>query len=123
MIAEPIERSGLPILGVILAGGMSRRYGRDKALASLDGVPLLQWVIDRIRPQVDVLALSGAARPEFALPAIPDGVDGAGPLAALCSILAWAEDRDILLVATFSCDTPFLPRNVVNVLGTALDAT
>lgn len=109
-----------PILGVILAGGLSRRYGSDKAQACLGGVPLLQWVVERLRPQVDALALSGETRPDFALPIIPDRIADAGPLAALCSILAWAEERQFPLVATLPCDTPFPPRNMVAILRTAL---
>jgi len=108
-------------LGVILAGGASRRYGSDKALAVLNGAPLLQWVVTRARPQVDSLAISGAARRGFALPVIADGVKNAGPLSALCSILGWAEREGFPLVATFSCDTPFIPSGVVSSLRQALE--
>jgi len=103
----------LPVLGVIFAGGASRRYGRDKALARLGGVTLLERVIDRVRPQVDVLAISGSVREGFALPVIADDVKLGGPLTALRSVLVWAEGRDLPLVATFSCDTPFLPGDLV----------
>lgn len=110
----------IPVLGVVLAGGASRRYGSDKALAMLDGTPLLQWVVDRVRPQVDVLAISGTSRMGVTLPIIADAVGGCGPLSALCSILAWAKERNLPLVATFSCDTPFIPRDAVSDLRAAL---
>ena len=108
------------VLGAVFAGGASRRYGSDKALALLGGVPLLERVVTRARPQVDELVLSGAARDGFPLTAIPDNAADAGPLAALCSVLAWAERRSFPLVATFSCDAPFVPHDLVQSLHAAL---
>lgn len=86
----------------------------------LDGMPLLQWVVDRVRPQVDVLAVSGGNRAGFSLPIIADQVSNAGPLSALCSILAWAEQKNLPLVMTFSCDTPFIPHDIVDGLRRVL---
>ena len=122
MVADPLGDRGrrAPVLGVVLAGGASRRYGRDKALALLGGIPLLQWVVDRIRPQVNELAISGDTRPGFDLQAIPDEMPDSGPLAALCSILAWAEGKGFALVMTTSCDTPFVPRDIGSVLHASL---
>jgi molybdopterin-guanine dinucleotide biosynthesis protein A len=122
MVIGPLENVGriAPVLGVILAGGASRRYGQDKALALLGGVPLLQWVVDRLRPQVNELAISGETRPGFDLQAIPDELPDTGPLAALCSILAWAERKGFPLVMTASCDTPFVPRDICSVLHVSL---
>jgi len=110
----------LGVLGVVLAGGASRRYGSDKASAMLNGMPLVQWVVDRVRPQVDVLAVSGGNRAGLSLPIIADQVRNAGPLSALCSILAWAEQKNLPLVTTFSCDTPFIPHDIVDGLRRAL---
>jgi molybdopterin-guanine dinucleotide biosynthesis protein A len=108
------------VLGVIFAGGASRRYGDDKALAELGGAYLLQRVVDRIQPQVSALAISGEKRAGFVLPTIPDELQGAGPLAALRSVLVWAEQHEFALAMTVSCDTPFIPRNIVSVLHAAL---
>lgn len=119
---EPIHLTNqVAVLGAIFAGGASRRYGSDKALAVLDGLPLMQWVIARTKPQVDKLVLSGVTRNDFPLPTIPDRLKDAGPLAALCSILAWAERENIPLVATFSCDAPFVPLVIVSKLRMALE--
>jgi molybdopterin-guanine dinucleotide biosynthesis protein A len=108
------------VLGVIFAGGASRRYGQDKVLARLDGIPLLQWVADRFGPQVDTLAISGQPRPGLSIPSIPDQFHGAGPLAALCSVLRLAVQKKWPLVATVSGDTPFIPGDMVGRLATAL---
>lgn len=123
LVSDPLGRQGgqEAVLGVILAGGASRRYGQDKALAMLGSVPLLQRVVDRLLPQVSELAISGEIRPSFALQAIADEQPNAGPLAALCSILIWAERKGFPLVMTLSCDTPFVPRDIAAVLRKALE--
>lgn len=108
------------VLGVIFAGGASRRYGRDKGLANLDGVPLLQHVIDRFAPQLDMLVIGGRPRTEFSIPNIPDGLPGTGPLGALCDIIRLAEEKGWERLATVSCDTPFIPADMVDRLSAAL---
>ena len=111
---------GGAILGVVFAGGASRRYGHDKASAELDGISLLHRVASCIRPQVDALAISGRSRRQFAIPNIPDELAGDGPLAALCSVLRLATREGWPFVTTVSCDTPFIPGNIVSKLNTAL---
>jgi molybdopterin-guanine dinucleotide biosynthesis protein A len=108
------------VLGVIFAGGASRRFSQDKVPAKLDGIPLLQRVADRFGPQADTLAVSGQHRPEFPFPNIPDRLHGAGPLAALSSVLRLAAQQKWPLVATVSGDTPFIPRDMVARLAAAL---
>lgn len=115
MVHDPLgdhERNA-PVLGVILVGGASRRYGQDKAMAHLDGIPMVQRVATRVGPQVSMLVASGAGRPGLDLAVIPDAEPHGGPFQALLSTLIWAGERDFELVATFSCDTPFLPPNLV----------
>ncbi len=102
-----------PVLGVILAGGASRRYGSDKALARLGDRALLGRVIDRVRPQVDALVISGPSRSDFSIPAIMDEQPGQGPLEGVCTVMRWAYARRIKLIATFACDTPFIPADIV----------
>ena len=68
-------------VGVVLAGGAgSRMGGRDKALVTLAGRPLLDHVLDRIRPQVAAVAVAAGDDPgRFAgwdLPALSDPVPG-----------------------------------------------
>jgi molybdopterin-guanine dinucleotide biosynthesis protein A len=123
VVAQTLSRPERPdpVLGAILAGGASRRYGSDKALAMLNGAPLLHWVVTRVQPQVDRLVISGTVRRGFPFPVIADGVKDAGPLSALCAILGRAEQEGFPLVALFSCDTPFVPLNIVGDLRAALD--
>ena len=85
----------MSIVGLLLAGGLSRRMGGgDKALRRLGDRTLLDHVIDRMRPQVAALVLNANGDPaRFAgigLPVASDSVpDFAGPLAG---ILAGLDD-------------------------------
>jgi len=85
----------MKVVGLLLAGGQSRRMGGgDKALRLLGGIPLLARVIERLRPQVDALVLNAngdAARfAKFGLPVVSDSVpDFAGPLAGVLAGLDW----------------------------------
>jgi molybdopterin-guanine dinucleotide biosynthesis protein A len=111
------------ILGVILAGGASRRFGGDKCLASLCGKPLLAWVIERARPQVEVLLVNANtdnARRISDLECVADEAPGEGPLAGILAALREAERRRLTHVASFACDTPFFPRDTVARLKDAL---
>ena len=119
-----------PIVGVLLAGGQSRRMGGgDKCLQMLGGETLLAHAIARARPQVDVLILNANGdRARFAaydLPVVPDVIDGhAGPLAGVLSGMEWARAHrpDCATIASFATDAPFFPRDLVPRLSAARKA-
>lgn len=69
----------MTILGAILAGGKSSRFGCDKALALVHNKPLMQHAIDRLEPQVDAIVCCGHAWPNIEM--ISDlPTQGLGPL-------------------------------------------
>jgi molybdopterin-guanine dinucleotide biosynthesis protein A len=111
----------MKVVGLLLAGGQSRRMGGgDKALRLLGGIPLLARVIERLRPQVDALVLNAngdAARfAKFGLPVVSDSVpDFAGPLAGVLAGLDWtaAYRPDSPFVVSVATDAPFLPADLV----------
>lgn len=109
----------LPTGAVILAGGLSRRMGGvDKALLPVAGRPLIVHVVDRLRPQVDRIAVNanGAAE-RFAflgLPVLPDLIPGhGGPLVGVLTALRWAAAQGLTQVAVAAADTPLLPADLV----------
>lgn len=118
----------MKIVGLLLAGGQSRRMGGgDKALRPLDGIPLLDRVIERLRPQVDTLVLNvngDAGRfARYALPVMADSVPGfAGPLAGVLAGLDWAASHrpDCGYVASVATDAPFMPADLVARLAAGL---
>ena len=109
------------VVGVVLAGGLSRRMGGDdKALRRIGGRAILAHVIERIRPQVGELVLNANGDPgrfgEYGLPVAPDTVAGhAGPLAGVLTGLEWAAANapGCSWVATVPTDAPFLPGDLV----------
>lgn len=111
------------ITGVILAGGQGRRMGGvDKGLQDLRGRPMVQWVLERLTPQVDsVLINANRNLPRYAgfgVPVLADAIpDFAGPLAGLHAALSQAATP---LIATVPCDSPFLPADLVQRLHAAL---
>jgi molybdenum cofactor guanylyltransferase len=118
------------VVGLLLAGGLSRRMGGgDKALRLLGGVSLLDRVIDRIRPQVEALVLNANGDParfaSFGLPVVPDSVpDFAGPLAGVLAGLDWTalHRPDCAYVVSAATDAPFLPKDLVARLTAEIEA-
>jgi molybdopterin-guanine dinucleotide biosynthesis protein A len=117
-------------LGIILAGGLSRRMGGgDKCLRPLGGKPILAHIIERARPQVSGLALNANGDPArfagFGLPVVADSVEGfAGPLAGILAGLDWAavQSPQSRYMASFASDAPFLPLDLVARLMSAVEA-
>ncbi|WP_119459860.1 molybdenum cofactor guanylyltransferase MobA [Rhodospirillaceae bacterium SYSU D60014] len=119
-----------PVLGLLLAGGQSRRMGGgDKCLRPLGGRPILSHIVDRVGPQVRHLLLNANGDParfrDFGLPVAADSVAGyAGPLAGVLTGLDWAaaEAPDCRFVASVPTDAPFLPADLVQRLMAGLEA-
>lgn len=113
------------VTGVVLAGGQGRRMGGvDKGLQPLRGRPMVEWVLERLEPQVQEVLINANQNLEryaaFGHRVVPDRVSGfAGPLAGLHRGLAEASHD---LVATVPCDSPFLPTDLVARLHDALEA-
>ncbi|WP_230473426.1 molybdenum cofactor guanylyltransferase [Dyella choica] len=89
-----IER--LPLIGVVLAGGLSTRMGRDKALLHWQGRPLLEH-------QMAVLHAAGVCevkvsgdRPDYH--GVVDPVPQAGPIGGIAGIAAACDDAELLIV-------------------------
>ncbi len=107
------------ITGVILAGGRSSRMGgNDKGLISLNGKPLYQHVIDRLRPQVEDLLINAnrnqAFYQESGIPVINDIITGfVGPLAGMHAGLSHSATEWVVFAP---CDVPMLPLNLVSQL-------
>jgi molybdopterin-guanine dinucleotide biosynthesis protein A len=115
--------TGRRVSAVVLAGGRSSRFGRDKLAEPVEGRTLLDHAIESVRTftaEVIVVAAPGAE------PAVPPDVlvahDAAafeGPLAGLLAGLEVAHERIILVTAG---DMPGLQRDVADVLIDALGA-
>ncbi len=97
----------------VLAGGASRRMGRDKASVPVGGVPMLERVLDELAGVGERIVVGGPGHEE--IPCIPDLRSGRrGPLAGLEAALSWADGRDVALVAV---DQPYVRAATVTALA------
>jgi len=91
----------------VQAGGESRRMGQDKALMTFLGRPLIQRVVDRLKPLADETIVT-TNHPEdyrfLGLPLFPDLMPGRGALGGLYTALSSATCETVAVVA---CDMPF----------------
>jgi molybdopterin-guanine dinucleotide biosynthesis protein A len=110
------------IAGLILAGGQaSRMGGADKPLLSLGRRTILDILLDRLRPQVDVLAISANGDPGryagLGFPVLADDVPGRGPLGGILRGLGWARAQGAEALLTLPGDTPFIPTDLARRLS------
>jgi molybdopterin-guanine dinucleotide biosynthesis protein A len=103
-------------LGILLAGGMSRRFGEPKAGVLLDGRPMADIALGKltaVTPRVGVLAARAGSVPGWDPPAAVevrgDDPPGIGPLGGISAALAWAVELGAAGVLTLPVDLPLVP--------------
>ena len=93
----------------VLAGGLSRRMGRDKALLPIGGVPAVQRVLERASTLSDdvILVTNSPDKYDFCphCRLAGDIFPGKGSLGGIYTALVTADHAHCLVVA---CDMPFL---------------
>ncbi len=103
------------LLGAVLAGGQSRRFGSDKALAELDHRPLIAHAAAALEPFVAKVVICGRAFGDYV--ALADRpAPGLGPLGGLAAALRHAADHGFDAVLSLGCDIPLLPADLVAAL-------
>lgn len=115
-----VPKQTLPITGVILAGGKSRRMGENKALMQLGEDSLIGHVIRRMRMVTDELLLitnNPTAYTHLNLPMHEDIVPNTGALGGVYTGLTYASHDTVLCVA---CDSPFLAPKLLTYLVSVL---
>lgn len=103
------------LLGAILAGGQSRRFGSDKAMADLGGRPMIVRVAEALAPFVEATVVCGH-------PEVPPGMvgvadlphPGLGPLGGLAGALHHAASHGFEAVLSVGCDTPVLDPDLLS---------
>jgi molybdopterin-guanine dinucleotide biosynthesis protein A len=112
----------VPIASFILAGGVSSRMKRDKALLEIEGSPLLIRTARLLESVGGVPSVIGdpAAYASFGMPVIADDWPGAGPLGGIATALRASGAEWNLVVA---CDLPYLTREWLDFLVTRAKAS
>lgn len=104
------------ILGVILAGGRSRRFGGEKALFPLGGRPMAEWALLALKPntarQVVISHLPEVAR-ALGVPGLQDHIPGRGPLGGIHAGLTWAREGGFGGAFVLACDLPLVGPGLV----------
>ena len=108
------------ILGVILAGGKSKRMGKNKLFLKLDNIPLISHTIKKVKKYFKELIVITNQKNEFFIKnnliTVEDCIDGQlGPLVGILTAMKWAKENSpsCSWIATFPCDTPFFPEAVI----------
>ena len=109
-----------PVVGVVIAGGRSVRFGGEKAVAVLAGLPLLMWAVRRLQKSCSAVAVNARPGTEAEALARAEGLtvlqdapgDPAGPLSGVKAGLAWARELGATTLAASPCDVPLLPDDL-----------
>ena len=108
------------ILGTILAGGQSKRMGKDKLFLELNNKKLIEHTLDKVKKYLKKIIIITNQDNEFFfknnLTTVKDCVEGQlGPLVGILSAMKWAKENlsKCSWIATFPCDTPFFPESII----------
>jgi len=108
------------ILGAILAGGKSKRMGKDKLFLELNNKMLIEHTINKVEKYLkDIIIITNQKNEYFSkknLTTVEDCIEGQlGPLVGILTAMKWAKEnlKECSWIATFPCDTPFFPETII----------
>ena len=107
------------ILGTVLAGGKSQRFGEDKSQVKLAGKLLIDHMLTEIIDEFKELLIVSNNKISFhnseRISIIEDFEKGLGPLGGVLSAMKWIKEnqKDYKWIATFPVDTPFFKRQIL----------
>ena len=111
------------ILGIILAGGKSSRFGEDKSIAKLGDKTLLDHTINKIENEfTEILLISNNKEFNFKnnkIHVVEDCMEGQlGPLVGILTAMKWVikNKKNYKWIASFPCDTPFFDIKLISEL-------
>ena len=118
------------ILGIILAGGKSSRFGEDKSTAKLGNKTLLDHTVSKIENEFnEILVISNNKDFNFKnnkIHLVEDCIEGQlGPLVGILTAMKWVKKnkKNYKWIASFPCDTPFFNIKLINELKTKVKET
>jgi len=108
------------ILGAILAGGQSKRMGKDKLFLEFNNKKLIEHTLDKVKRYLKKIIIITNQDNEFFfknnLTTVKDCIEGQlGPLVGILTAMKWAKENlsKCSWIATFPCDTPFFPESII----------
>ena len=108
------------ILAAILAGGQSKRMGKDKLFLELNNKKLIEHTLDKVKKYLKKIIIITNQDNKFFfennLTTVKDCGEGQlGPLVGILTAMKWAKENlsKCSWIATFPCDTPFFPESII----------
>ena len=104
------------ILGVVLAGGKSQRFGKDKSQAQLQGKILIDYILSEIIDEFnEILIITNNSISFMSSDKIflaKDFKNGLGPLGGVLTAMKWIKENNKKYdwISTFPTDTPFFKK-------------
>jgi molybdopterin-guanine dinucleotide biosynthesis protein A len=107
------------ILGVVLAGGKSLRFGEDKSQVKLNNKSLIDHILSEILTEFKELLIVSNNSIKFNksenISIISDFKNNLGPLGGVLTAMKWIKDnnKDYQWISTFPTDTPFFKNQIL----------
>ena len=118
------------IIGIILAGGKSSRFGEDKSNIRLGNKTLLEHTINKIEKEFsEILIISNNKKYDFKnkkIYTVKDCIKGQlGPLVGILTAMKWVKEnkKNYKWIASFPCDTPFFDIKLISKLKLKTEKT
>ncbi len=105
------------ILGVVLAGGKSRRFGRDKSQVKLKNILLIDYILREIVDEFKETLIVANEEIDFMksknISVTKDYKSGLGPLGGVLTAMKWIREnnKNYEWISTFPSDTPFFRKD------------
>ena len=115
------------ILGVVLAGGKSQRFGKDKSQVKLHGKILIDYILSEIIDEFEeiLIVTNNEIKFKFSkkISTTNDVVKGAGPLGGILTAMKWIKkkNKNYKWISTFPSDTPFFTKNELQIFYKKID--
>jgi len=109
------------ILGVVLAGGKSQRFGEDKTQVKLNNKILIDYILSEIIDQFNEILIISNNQIKFKhstkISIIKDIIEGLGPLGGILTAMKWIKNnkKDYKWISTFPSDTPFFTKKELKI--------
>ena len=108
------------ILGVVLAGGKSQRFGEDKCQVKLGDKLLIDYILSEIIDEFKEVLLISNNKIKYnnsnKISLVEDTKRGLGPLGGILTAMKWIKEnnRSYKWISTFPSDTPFFKKKILN---------
>ena len=108
------------ILGVVLAGGKSQRFGEDKCQVKLGDKLLIDYILSEIIDEFEEVILISNNKIKYnhsnKISLVEDFKKGLGPLGGILTAMKWIKEnnRNYKWISTFPSDTPFFKKQILD---------